>query len=460
MIRLQSGALACSFLLTSLFINRSAEAQRARPKTALILLSIDGMMPSYVLQAKEHGLRIPNLQRIFREGVHATSVRGVLPTVTYPSHTTMLTGVWPAKHGIAANETFDPLAKNKGGWYWYAEDIRKPTLWTAAGNAGYTVGSVSWPVSVAARGVRYLIPEFWRAMTPEDLKLLRALSTPGMINELSKTAGPYTTDLDDAIPGDRMRTRYAEAMIKQKGVDFLTLHFAALDHIEHQSGPFSVPANAALEEIDSMVGQLRTAIESKHSGAITCIVSDHGFVKVDHLLHLTQAFVQAGFIKLKAQKSTLDQSGVADWTAEPWLAGGSAAIILRLPADEALRDKVREFLQKLASDETNGIAAILDRDAIRKLGGTPEADFFVDMRPGYALSGALGASKLVESVSERGTHGYSPSHPELAASFFATGSGLKAGTDIGAIDMRSVAPTIAQWLGVKLPDAELPPLKN
>src|SRR5882762_1386835 len=100
------------------------------------------MHPDCVLKADEHGLRIPNLRRYLRGGVHATAVRGVLPTVTYPSHTTMMTGVWPAKHGILANQTFDPLQKNHEGWYWYAEDIRVPTLWDAAAAAGRTTASI------------------------------------------------------------------------------------------------------------------------------------------------------------------------------------------------------------------------------------------------------------------------------------------------------------------------------
>ena len=69
-------------------------------RSGLLLISIDGLNPEYVTQADKYKLKIPNLRRILRDGAHASSVRGVLPTVTYPTHTTMLTGVWPAKHGI------------------------------------------------------------------------------------------------------------------------------------------------------------------------------------------------------------------------------------------------------------------------------------------------------------------------------------------------------------------------
>ena len=86
---------------TALVSTQSANAGRA-----LLLISIDGLRPDYVLEADRHGLRIPNLRALVRNGASATRVRGVLPTATYPSHTTIITGVTPAKHGIVGNQAF------------------------------------------------------------------------------------------------------------------------------------------------------------------------------------------------------------------------------------------------------------------------------------------------------------------------------------------------------------------
>src|SRR5437879_4144539 len=183
---------------------RPSCSQAQTPARALLMISIDGLRPDYVLKAGEHGLKIPHLRRILQEGAHATGVRGVLPTVTYPSHTTLLTGVWPAKHGIYSNLTFDPLGKNLNGWYWYSQDIAATTLWEAAAKGGLKVGSVSWPVSVGAPGVDYNIPEYWRApKSADDLKLLRVIGTTGLVDEIATEAGPYIVDLDEALPGDQ-----------------------------------------------------------------------------------------------------------------------------------------------------------------------------------------------------------------------------------------------------------------
>src|SRR5438067_1310055 len=108
--------------------------------------------------ADKHGLKIPTLRRFVAEGAYAEGVQGVIPTVTYPSHTTLITGVWPAKHGILSNTVFDPLRTGPANWYWYADDIRAPTLWDSAARAGWTTASIQWPASVGAR-VAWNIPE-------------------------------------------------------------------------------------------------------------------------------------------------------------------------------------------------------------------------------------------------------------------------------------------------------------
>src|SRR5271170_3446393 len=95
-------------------------AQALLSAAPVLIISIDGLRPDAVTQADQHGLKIPNLRRMMAEGAYAEGVTGVTPTITYPSHTTLITGVWPAQHGILGNTKFDPLMENMGGWYWYA----------------------------------------------------------------------------------------------------------------------------------------------------------------------------------------------------------------------------------------------------------------------------------------------------------------------------------------------------
>ena len=194
----------------------------AQAKPLLLLISIDGLKPEAILQAEQHGLKLPNLRAFLADGAYATGVRGVLPTLTYPSHMTLLTGASPAKHGIYANTTFDPLNRNERGWYWYREDVRVPTLWDAAAAAHLTTANVYWPTSVAA-DITYNLPQIWRTGTDDDLKLQRALSTPGLEAELSAGLGRYPGGMEETVAEDEIRARFAIRLLETKHPDFMTV---------------------------------------------------------------------------------------------------------------------------------------------------------------------------------------------------------------------------------------------
>jgi predicted AlkP superfamily pyrophosphatase or phosphodiesterase len=435
---------ACSIVL--LLGAALAQAQQ-KDAPLLVVISIDGLRPDYVTAADAHGAKVPNLRRLMKEGTYADGVTGVVPTVTYPSHTTLVTGVWPAKHGILANTTFDPLQRNYQGWYWYTEDIRVPTLWDAAAQAGRTTASVQWPVTVGAK-ITWNIPEFWRAGTAEDAKLLHVLITPGLLEEARKDLGEYRGGIDASTEGDEVRGKYAAWILEKKKPGLLTLHLTALDHIEHETGVFSAEDIAVLERLDAVIGQVRAAAEDVAPGrAYVAVVSDHGFANYDHELNLIAAFRQAKLF-------TVDDKGrISDWRAMPWETGGSAAIVLKDPQDQATSKEVAELLAKLAADPANGIDRVLDAGELHKRGGYPNASFFVGMKPGWRTGSSLNG-QVLSATKPGGTHGQLPDVPELRASFFFVGPGMPAGKDLGVIDMRDIAPTLAHEAGLSLPSAE------
>jgi predicted AlkP superfamily pyrophosphatase or phosphodiesterase len=439
-------SLLLSFALV-LIAAKPATAQENQPPPLLVMISVDGMRPDYVTAADAHGAKVPQLRRLMKEGSYAEGVTGVIPTVTYPSHTTLVTGVWPAKHGILGNTTFDPLQKNFQGWYWYSEDIRVPTLWDVAAKAGRTTASIQWPVTVGAH-INWNIPEFWRANTEDDAKLLRAVSTPGLLAEAEKDIGPYAGGIDASIEADERRGRYAQWILEKKHPSLLTLHLISLDHIEHDTGPFSPDAIAILERMDTIVGNVRKAAEQLSPGhTYFAVVSDHGFAKTDTELNLFPLFLQAKLF-------TVDDKGkIIDWRAMPWINSASAAIVLRDPSDESTLEAVRALLAKVAADPANGIDRILEADALHRRGGFPPASFFVSPKPGWKMGNALNGPILLKTK-PGGTHGELPDLPDLRAAFFLVGPGVPPSRSLGIIDMRDVAPTLAQLLGLSLPTAE------
>ena len=444
--RIQSW-LGVVLAVVEIFLSAPRLAAQGKPTPLLVVISVDGLRPDYITAADEHGARVPELRKFLREGTYADGVTGVVPTVTYPSHTTLMTGVWPAKHGILANTTFDPFRKNYEGWYWYAEDIRVPTLWDAATAAGRTTASIQWPVTAGAN-ISWNIPEYWRAGTADDAKLIRALATPGLLAEGSAGIGAYRGGSDLSVEGDEVRGKYAVWILEKKRPGLLTLHLTALDHVEHQSQPFSPQAIAVLEKLDAVVGNVRQAAEQSAPGrAFVAVVSDHGFTTYDQQLNLFPAFHDAKLF------STDEKGAVTDWRAMPWDNGGSAAIVLKNPHDDTTLAEVRALLAKLASDPANGIDHVLEADELHKRGGYPDASFFVSLKTGWRTGWSI-TGPVLSKTKPGGTHGALPDVADLRAAFFLVGPGVPAGKDLGVIDMRDIAPTLAKETWLSLPSAD------
>jgi predicted AlkP superfamily pyrophosphatase or phosphodiesterase len=420
---------------------------------SLLMISVDGLKPEYVLDADAHGLKIPFLRSLMRDGAYARGMTGVWPTVTYPSHTTLLTGVAPAEHGIYNNLEFDPKNTFANAWYWYAQQIRVPTLWQAAHEAGLSTASIGWPVSIGASAVDFLIPEYWRVarltdVDPSDAWLVAALSRPeNLLQKMQARLGPYMRGNDPSPPGDEIKTRFALDILKTQKPKFMTIHLSSLDEEQHAHGPFSPEVNADLEVIDGQLEQLFAASRANDPKAIALVVSDHGFVQITHRVNLMQPFLRAGLL----------QSG-GSWKAQPWSGSGMAAVMLHDPADSQTESKVRDLLQAMQADPSNGIAEVLERDAIKQRGAFPDASFLIVMKLGYyALADAT--SPLVSDVQGTlGSHGFSPEYPEMRGAFFIAGSGIARHRDLGLIDMRQIAPTVAELLGIRLRSASQRPL--
>jgi predicted AlkP superfamily pyrophosphatase or phosphodiesterase len=445
--------LWAALLLVSTLLFRTGQA------APVLMISVDGMKPEYVLDADAHGLKIPFLRSMVRDGTFAHGVIGVFPTVTYPSHTTLVTGVSPGEHGIYNNLEFDPLRHHADDWYWYADQIRAPTLWHAAHARGLSTASVGWPVSVGASDIDFLIPEYWRIfrptaeLNPSDRLLIAALSRPaGMLDAMQMRDGPYLMGNDTGVNADEIKTRFALDILKSHKPKFMTIHLSSLDSAEHGQGAFSEVANQTLEAIDGQVARLFAAARANDPKAIAVVVSDHGFTPIAHRVNLFLPFMRANLLTANIDANT-KASKISGWKAQPWGAGGMAAIMIN-PADPAGDDEVRRLLQTVQADAANGIAEILERDAIQTRGAFPDAAFLVLMKPGYYVAGDPDGDMVTEIGGTHGSHGFSPDMPDMRASFFMMGSGVARHRDLGIIDMRQIAPTVAQSLNISMPSAK------
>ena len=422
----------------------SARAEQAG-SNHVVMISIDGLKPS--TYAAPGPSKVPTLRRLAAEGASAEGVVGVTPTVTYPSHTTLISGVLPAVHGIYNNNILDPEGISNGSWYWYARDIKVATLPVAVKARGLTTAAVSWPATVGA-DIDYLMPEFGGVTRhPQSLDLMRALSRPRALLDDYEAQGralPWPMTDDD-------RTGLAAWIIRKYRPHFTLLHIFDTDSAQHTHGPGSPEALAAIEAADAHVQQVLAAVTDAGLAERTdvVIVSDHGFLPLERQLQPNHLFKREGLLDVDAAGK------VRRWDAYYYGAGGSGFVVLRNPADVALRERVGTLLRTLAADPANGILTVLNQDDLRARGADPRASFAIDMQTGF-YSGS-GHDVLLTKTTSKGGHGFAPTRPELHASLVLRGPDVPKAGNLGVVRMTQIAPTIASWLGVALsPGADAP----
>ncbi len=399
------------------------------------MISIDGLKPEYYTDADRLGLEIPNLRRLMQNGAWADGVVGVLPTVTYPSHTTLITGATPSVHGILSNYIFDPMGISNAAWTWYAEDIRVPTLVDVAEASGAVTAAVSWPVSVGMNA-DWNFPEYWRTGSSHesDVKLLAALSTRGLLSDVAswrKKPFPAVTELDD---GDR--TDVARWILERKKPDLMLFHIYDLDSAQHSHGPFSAEALKSVEESDALVGEVLASLRKSggEANTIVAIVSDHGFLPYSRTLKPNVLLKQEGLVRF-------DEAGkVKEWDAI-FVADGGSAALRTASADPAVVARVAKIF-----DGRVEILGVLRADKARELGS--DAPLVLDAADGFSFSASFDG-EWNSAANRKGSHGFSPERPEMRAAFIISGPlrGARRRGALGVVKMTDIAPTLARILG-------------
>jgi predicted AlkP superfamily pyrophosphatase or phosphodiesterase len=409
----------------------------------VIVVSVDGLMPDAYLAPDAHGLAIPTLRSLVARGA-AGRMRGVMPTVTYPSHTTMVTGVVPRVHGIVSNKPLDALGRNLDGWRWYAEDIRVPTLYQAVEAQHRTAALIVWPVAVGAHA-SVVVPEYWRAGVPDDQKLLRALSTPGLLDEIARTEPTLWQALTPPHIKDRAQIAMARHVLATRHPDLVLVHIFQLDDAQHEHGPWSPEALATIEAIDRELGALLGDLERSPDWKRTTlvVVSDHGFAPIDHEIRLGALFAKHGLVRGDTDRAVTE----ADVGA---IASGGSALFYVL--DPKRRDAIDAAVGELGEH----VARRIEHDELVAMGGDPEAAFALVAAPGHGFSDKR-TGDVITSISPHGTHGWPPDDPAMAASLIAFGPAVPH-VALGTVDMTDIAPTLARWLGVALPAATGAPI--
>ena len=423
----------------------SGQQTPARPVTRhVVLISIDGLRPDYYLPGPSRRTRTPAIDALREAGSWAEGVLSQFPSLTYPAHTSVATGVRPATHGIVQNTRFAP--EGAGTWFFEASSLKAPAVWDAARAAGLTTAGISWPVTVGAK-IDYLLPETNQA--PRDttwLDLMRRQSTPGLVDAVVTRLGSFEPNANrDYVERDRFSTAAANVIIESYRPNLLLIHFVEADTAQHQFGPNSPQAIAAIERIDASIGSLRASLAKAGIADSTAIVvtGDHGFYRVHSAFQPNVVLREAGLLSVDAAGRLTGWEAVAH----------RSAIRLRNPHDDALARRVERLFDGLASGRDKGLFRVVKQAEIAERGGDPDALLFIEPIEGYTTAAGMTGEFLVAST-RGGDHGYTPDAPAMHTGLIVSGAGIKPGVAIPLARQLDIAPTIARLLGFEMKGTE------
>jgi predicted AlkP superfamily pyrophosphatase or phosphodiesterase len=410
-------------------------AVQAQPAKHVIIVTIDGFRPDFYLDS---AWRTPHLRELLRKGVYAYGVNSVMPSITYPSHTTIVTGVWPDKHGVYYNNKF-----NEPGWqnkmYWNDTSIHAPTLWAAVHAQGKKVAALLWPVSADAP-VDYNIPDI--GSLGDSIR--EAYSKPaGFVDDLKKEVFNGASKIE--YGKNTNVAKIAAYVINNAKPALMTVHFFSVDHAEHTVGRTGQMVEDAIADADSGIGIIEDAIAKQGMADKTVLIvtGDHGFKNVTANINPNVWLAKAGLIT-NAKNN--------EWKAMFYSAGGSAFLYLKDNNDRQTEQEVLKILNN-QPDSVKKYFTIVSRHQMNSVGGNPTVAFALTGENGAAFGNAVNGEAI--RPGKGGTHGYFPNTREIQTGFIAVGPGLKSnGTMIKEMNLRDIAPLVSKLLGVPFPSAE------
>jgi len=399
----------------------------------VVVITVDGFRPDFYLDTSWSTV---NIRALMKNGTYAKGVNSVFPSMTYPSHTSIITGVQPVQHGIYYNAVFEPTGST-GKIYWNDSSIKVPTIWSTAQKRGLKVASLFWPVSADAP-VSYNIPDI--GSMGEAVR--EKYSKPqGFVDDLKTNVFSSTSKID--YGKNQNVARIAAYVIQKDQPNLMTIHFFAVDHAEHLQGRDGDMVREAVADADSGVAIIVDALKQSRiwDSTVIIVTGDHGFVDVKTTLHPNVWLTKAGL----ASDVKRD-----DWKAQFFTVGGSAYLYVK-DNDKQIVDQVKTILKNLPEDEKK-LFKIIDRKKLDEIGGNPEVQLALSGLNNTSFGGAFTGE--ARKTGHGGAHGYFPEFKEIQTGFVAFGPGIKNGGVIPEMNVRDIASVVSKLLRLSLPTAK------
>ena len=422
--------------------------------TKLIIISMDAMISEDIRVLSKHRV----FQEILENGALVREVRSIYPTLTYPCHSTMVSGNLPDRHGVTANSPLCPGVKPLP-WNFYHDAMRCRDIFDACKEAGLTTAAVGWPVTGNHPSIDYLVDEIWPAekpMSPKNLRetLLGSGTSEEIFEEIVKPLVPLRlprTQPNTAI----FSSTIAAGIIRKYRPDVLAIHLAEFDHYRHKLGVHGPLIEKGAEEQAENLLTIEEALR-ENGDLETCnivLTSDHGQLDCHRRAAPNVLLREHGYITVD------EKERVTDWRVYAVPTGMSVQVWLKDPSDRALYDEVYVLLRKCAEEGSYGFSKVYteeETEAGDHLAGgfsfvleTDDITHFTDDWTGEYMK----EDKAFLDGFFYGSHGYHPDKgPRMP--FIARGPAFRKGAVLDHARLEDQAPTYAKILGVSLPDTD------
>jgi Type I phosphodiesterase / nucleotide pyrophosphatase len=366
----------------------------------LLVVSIAGLDERFLAYPASR-VKIPNIRKLLRDGAVADGVIGVAPSDAAPSATALVTGVPPFQKAAA--------------------------LWQAASKSGMKTATVCW-TAVGTPGIAFNFPENPDALKARNVEFesVASKTTPaGLIDSIEKAAPDFEKDLWD----DTSSARAAVWLLKNGKADVVFVQLTDVDSEQRETGALSIYAREVLDTDDDLIGQMLAAAPP---GVIVALVSGHGLEN--------QNYIVRPRVLLKLGKSAAPETRVE---VEDGLIG---------TRDAAVAERLRQFMK---DPRRSGIAREVPIAEV-----SAKAPALVRQRhwiaafdtPTNYIPSAEDRGPALGPGTHKGVSGLWPTRPAYRSVFIVAGAGIHP-KKLGQIDILQIAPTLADAIGIKLPEA-------
>ncbi len=446
--------IACFFLfvLSGWLISTNAVVAANRDRH-VIVVSIDGLAAFLLNDPKAP---LPTIRQLAREGSVAEGGMKVSnPSVTWPNHSSVITGVRPEKHGVLANGVLvrgaidvptvvDPKRDQR-------DLIRVPTIIDAAHSAGLATAEINWPCMRGSKSLQDSFPDVPDQVLHMTPRLREELVSIGVLAD--ETQPSFAAN--SVVGKDLIWTEATCHLIRRRKPNLLFVHLLNCDSTHHLLGAQTPAGYTANAYADMCLAKMIAATKAAgvYDKTTFIILADHGFATTPKAICPNVVLRQAGLLKVTAEK-------MSDARVHVFPEGGIGLVYCTNPAEAASdRAKFRDLMK-----DKEGVAEVVFPDRFAELGMphpreySQAPDAVLVAKDGYAVSGTVLGENFVaantEVKSSLGSHGFIASMPKMNALLVLSGAGIRAGEQLKGVENIDVAPTIARLLDIELSGAD------